>query len=130
MNGDYKSPDPCEYRYDLRQLSTASCYQDMEATIVDRSAIFSTILVRQALRREVHLPLLDIGREYYTAVNRALWRQHCEKHLDEVQTDILTRQRARHGADWPSSWGGRMGLAIMVERALKASFRREHPSAS
>lgn len=91
---------------------------------IDRGQIFSAILARQALRREAHLPLLDIGREYRTTVDRALWRQHCEKHLDRVQKEILARQRARHGPEWPSSWGGRMGLSIMVQQALRASFRR------
>ena len=96
----------------------------MGATIVDRGAIFSNILARQALRREARLPLLDIGSEYRRAVEQALWRVHVEKHLDEVRAEILVQQRAKHGPEWPSSWGGRMVLSVMVQQALKVSFRR------
>lgn len=96
---------------------------------IDRSAIFTNILARQALRREARLPLLDVRAEYRRAVAQALWRLHVEKHLDEVREEILARQRAKHDAQWPSSWGGRMGFSIMVQQALKASFRSEHPSA-
>ena len=95
-----------------------------EFTIVDRGAIFSNILARQALRIEAKLPRLDVHTEYRRAVEQALWRVHVEKHLDEVREEILARQRAKYGPEWPSTWGGRMGLSIMMQRALRASFRR------
>jgi hypothetical protein len=137
LSGDYKNPHLCEYHHDRPKLRTSSRNQGVEATVVDRSAIFSTILARQALRRDAHLPLLDIGSEYRAAVAQALrareqtlWQRYAELHHDRVRGEILARQRAKHGPEWPSSWGGRMALSILVQRALKASFRREHPSAA
>lgn len=101
-----------------------------EFTIVDRGAIFTSILARQALRIEAKLPRLDVRTEYRRAVEQALrraeevrWQRHAELHLDQVREEILARQRASHGAEWPSSWGGRMLLSVMVEKALKVSFR-------
>ncbi|GLS68737.1 hypothetical protein GCM10007890_07490 [Methylobacterium tardum] len=103
----------------------------MEFTIVDRGAIFSVILTRQALRIEAKLPLLDVTAEYRRAVAQTLnrveearWQRHAELHLDQVREEILARQRAKYGPEWPSSWGGRMTLSILVQRALEVSFRR------
>jgi len=95
-----------------------------EVTVVDRGAIFSALLARQALRIEAKLPRLDIPTLYRRSVEQALWRQHVELHHDRVRADILARQRARHYKAWPQTWGGRVGLSVMVQQALKASYRR------
>ena len=104
----------------------------MEFTIVDRSTIFSAILARQALRIEAKLPRIDVGAEYRRAIAQALQRdeealrqRHAERHLDQVREEILARQRAKHGPEWPSSWGGRMVLSVMVQQALAANFPHE-----
>lgn len=131
MTDRYSNSDICEHRQERNWFEVVGNAEDVEATIVDRGAIFSAILARQALRREAHLPLLNIGAEYRTAVTQAfrrveevLWQRHAELHQDRVRGEILARQRAKHGPEWPSSWGGRMVLSILVRRALEASFRR------
>ncbi|MDN3572343.1 hypothetical protein [Methylobacterium longum] len=102
-----------------------------ELPSIDRGAIFSAILARQALRIEAKLPRLDVGFEYNKAVEQALhrveevrWQRHAELHHDRVRGEILARQRRKHGPAWPSGWSGRMVLSILVQRELEASFSR------
>ena len=93
-------------------------------TIVDAAAILSAIWGKNALRREMGLPLWPVRETFEHELRQAHWRLHVEKHFVEVRGEILARQRAKLGPEWPSSWGGRMGLSIMVQRALDASFRK------
>lgn len=97
---------------------------------IDRAAILAEIYKRNHLRIEAQLPRLDVKAEFEHAVSVRAWRLHIDRHHDRVRSEILAAQRARHGEGWGLSWGGRMALTILTRRALEASFRSEHPSAS
>ena len=98
---------------------------DMKTSLqtIDRATIFSTILSRQALRREAHLPLLDVRAMYQRAVEQALWQRHVELHLDQVCQHVLARQRVKHGAAWPTSRSGWMVLSALAQQELEEKFR-------
>lgn len=104
--------------------------QSDDRTEIDRGAILAEIYARNRLRIEAQLPRLDIKAEVEHAVLVRAWRLHIDRHHDRVRSEILAAQRARFGEGWGLSWGGRMALTILVQRALEALFRREHPSAS
>lgn len=93
-------------------------------TIIDRAAIFKTILDRQALRRAARLPPLDVPKLYRRAIELSLWQRHVALHLEQVQRQVLAQQRVKHGPQWPSSWGGRAVLLVLVQRELKFEFER------
>lgn len=96
---------------------------DWRTLMPDRSAIFSDILARNALRIEAKLPLLPVGTTYRREVERARWREHVQQHQEAVHAVILREQRARYGSDYPQSAGGRWAMSILVHRSLRASFR-------
>ena len=90
--------------------------------MADRGAIFADVLARNALRREAKLPLLDVRREYERIVEQALWREHVERHYEEVRAQVLDDLRKRLGRE-PLSAGGRWAVAALVTKALAESFR-------
>lgn len=96
---------------------------------IDRAAILAEIYKRNHLRIEAKLPRLDVKAEFEHAVRVRAWRLHIDRHHDRVRSEILAAQRARHGEGWGLSWGGRMALSILVQRALEANFWSEHPPA-
>ena len=50
--------------------------------MVDRTAIFTELTKRNALRREARLPFLGMNDEFEHAVSRALWDAAWERHAD------------------------------------------------
>lgn len=86
----------------------------------DRGAILSTILRRQALRREAQLPLLDVRSEYERAVEQAQWKVHVETYGDAVRAQVLAELRAKHGPQFGYSIGG-----LWVVRSLAAERIRQ-----
>ena len=90
---------------------------------VDRVAIFADILARNALRREVKLPTLDVHRVYRREVEQALWREHVERHHEATMVTVLHELRAKQGPNFPQSAGGRWAVNALVAKALKESFK-------
>jgi hypothetical protein len=102
----------------------------LEALGVDKAAIFSAVLERNALRRAAHLPLLDVSLEYRRAVAEAEWREHerlCSSHADALarcRDEAIAHWRARFGPGFdPLGFGGR----VVVARETSRRFR-EHLS--
>ena len=91
----------------------------------DRSAIFSSILTRNALRREAHLPLLDVRQTFDREVEQALWRAHVGQHVETVRAQVWARRRAHHGPTWGLSAGGRWAVNAEVRAILRESFQAE-----
>ncbi len=91
---------------------------------VDRAAIFSSILERNALRREAQLPLLDTRATYEREVTQALWRTHRTANYEAVRAEVVGRLRARFGPKWGFSAGARWHVEIETDRELRRSFRR------
>jgi hypothetical protein len=52
--------------------------------MVDRTAIFSELTERNAVRREARLPLLNLHDEFEHAVNLAVWDEAWEQHTEEL----------------------------------------------
>jgi len=88
----------------------------------DRAAIFSSILRRQALRREAQLPLLNVRAEYEHAVSQALWRAYVEEHGATVRAQVLDELRSRLGAQFGSSVGGLWAVRLRTEKRLRDMF--------
>lgn len=92
--------------------------------LVDRAAIFASILTRNALRREAHLPLLDVRVTYERELAQALWRAHVNEHYEAVRAEVVARLRARFGKRWGGSAGARWHVEIETDRELRRRFRR------
>lgn len=91
---------------------------------VDRTAIFCSVLERNALRREAHLPLLDVRATYEREVAGALWRAHRTMNYEAVRAEVVARLRARFGPKWGYSAGARWHVEIEIDRELRRSFRQ------
>jgi hypothetical protein len=89
---------------------------------VDAAAILSSIWAKNALRRTSGLPLWPVRETFQRELRRARWRLHVENHLERIEAEVVAQQRAKHGPEWPSTWGGRMVLSAIVQRVLKVSF--------
>ena len=90
--------------------------------MIDKAAIFSAILRKNALRREAGLPEWPVRKTYEKEVRGAAWREHVEEHGARVHAEVLSRQRAKFGADYPQSAGGRMAVYHMVGKVLRKRF--------
>ena len=91
---------------------------------VNRSAIYTAILQRNSLRREAKLPSLDVRQTYLSEVAKAEWRAIVEAHYDRVAGEILSEQRRKY-LDWGNSWGGRLALRLMTEKALRERYLQQ-----
>lgn len=91
--------------------------------MVDRAAIFSSILARNDLRRNSHLPLLDVRRTYEVEVERALWVEHVRDHHEIVRAEVLRVEREKQGPTFPQSGGGWWIVAAKVQATLAERFR-------
>ncbi len=89
--------------------------------MIDRGAIFTSILQRNELRRGF-LPLLDVHAVYRREVEQALWREHVEQHHEEVRAQVLRDYRERLGSEMLSA-GGRWAVNTMVTKTLAKSFK-------
>lgn len=89
---------------------------------MDRAEILSHILRRNALRRDAHLPPLDVPAEYHRAVTLAHWRVVCDEHYDRVRDEVVEHLRRKHGRDHRLSAGGRWLIEAMVARELQERF--------
>ncbi len=91
---------------------------------VNRAAIFTSILKRNALRRETGLPLLPVRETFRKEVLAAEWRLFCQDHAQAVWDEILAEKRRTY-ADWGNSAGGAMALRLMTTKILQERFQRE-----
>ncbi len=91
---------------------------------IDRAQVLTTVLKRNALRREAMLPLLPVKETVEREVRAAEWRAFCEQHAKAVWDQILAEKR-RGYPDWGNSAGGRMALRLMTGKILSERFARE-----
>ena len=94
---------------------------------VDRVAIFTSILKRNALRRETGLPLLPVRETFRKEVLAAEWRLFCQEHAQAIWDELLAEKR-RTDPDWGNSAGGMMALRLMTTKVLQERFARERLS--
>lgn len=93
--------------------------------MVDRAALFSSVLARNVLRREAQMPQLDVRATFESEIDRALWVEHVRDHLETVRAEVLRIERARRGPTFPESGGGHWIVAAKVRAALVKSFQAE-----
>ena len=98
-----------------------------EPLMVDRAAIFSSILARNALRRGAQLPQLDVRATFEREVEHALWIEHVERHHAEVRAQVLDDLRQRFGRE-PLSAGGRWAISALTQKALVERYRAHRPA--
>lgn len=89
---------------------------------MDHAAIFTTILRRNALRREARLPLLDVRAEYQEEVATAHQHEIYEQHYDVVRAEVVERLREEREPGWEGTEGGRWLLDVLVRRELRQRF--------
>ncbi len=92
---------------------------------IDRAAIFLNLCLRQKIRREARLPLLDLKAEYRHAVIVAEAKRLQairEPYVSQVRAEILDQMRAKYGPYWPSDSGGRWMLMGLVRKALAERY--------
>ncbi len=88
---------------------------------IDCAAIFQNLCVRQKIRREASLPLLDLKAEYRHAIavaEAAQQRAIREPYRSQVRAEILAEMRERYGPDWGNCWSGRLALGALVDKVL------------
>jgi hypothetical protein len=96
---------------------------------VDRSAIFQNLCLRNQLRREAQLPLLDLKTEYDSAIRiaeAALRRAIGKQYEPQLRAEILDKMRACYGPLWPSDMGGRYLLGALLRKALSMGCEPRH----
>jgi hypothetical protein len=91
---------------------------------IDRASLFTSILERNALRREAKLPLLPVRETFETEVRIAEWHAFCEQHAQAVWDEILGEKRRTY-ADWGNSAGGQLYLRVMTTKALRERFAQQ-----
>ena len=89
---------------------------------IDRASIFSELCHRNALRREAHLPLLNVPAEYARLVEVAKWRRIREAHYIHTRAEVLANLRATRGPDFGNSAGGRWMIEIFTARTLMKRY--------
>ena len=95
--------------------------------MIDRAALFADILRKNKLRRSSGLPEWPVRETYEREVRGAAWREYVQQNGARVHAEVLARRRAKMGADYPQSFGGRMGLNCLVGKALADGFLAQHP---
>lgn len=100
---------------------------------MDKSAFFTDLTHRNALRKAAHLPLLDFRDEMTKAAALDRLRQYeaaCEAHAEDrqrIQDEVLAEYRLTRGADYtPSGLFGTMGFQTRVEKRFRAFMEIEY----
>jgi len=88
----------------------------------DENAVRAELTKSDALRREAHLPSVDIeagvARARAGYLSAAFW-QVWQSHLDErkqIEAKVTAELRARHGQDFGYTWGGRWMIAARTNQ--------------
>ena len=99
---------------------------------MDKAEIFTELTLRNAVRREAKLPLLDMRVEFDHAVEVTAWREALVKHADDIariRQGVLAELRARRGADFPQTVGGQWLVRFEATKRIFALLaeRGVHP---
>jgi hypothetical protein len=93
---------------------------------MDKAAIFTAIVRRNALRRANGLPTIDVRAEYARQVALAIQQDYharCEKHAAErevIRLEALAELRAKHGTNFGHTMGGRWAIGELTRKRFKA----------
>jgi hypothetical protein len=93
--------------------------------VMDRAAIFLDLCLRNKLRREAHLQMLDLKSEYAHEVAKAELAERMalfDKHRAAVRAEVLEAGRKKWGPHWPEDLGSRFYFGALVERTLRQRF--------
>ncbi len=92
---------------------------------MDRAAILSNILRRNALRREAKLPALPVRETFEREVLIAEWSEIYRRHYQETRQQVLQNLRAKHGPDFGNSAGGRWAVELLTKKTLRERYWRK-----
>lgn len=101
----------------------------LEATKIDKVAILAAILRRNALRREAHLPLLDVLALYRKELTyRRSWAVH-DSHHPALRDEVVERLTAERGSEFIRTRPGAWRVHVEATRLLHERFpvRRPQP---
>jgi hypothetical protein len=93
---------------------------------MDKAAIFTDLIRRNALRKANALPLLDLRTEYTHQVwigRREEYWAACDDHADEreaIRHQVLAEFRAEKGANFPSTTGGHWMVGLRTSKRFAA----------
>jgi hypothetical protein len=74
--------------------------------MVDKSAIYTELTRRNAVRRQAQLPLLDMRDEFNRAVEFTHWKAVRDEHARRVRSEVIAELSKKCGRK-PQSTGGR-----------------------
>ncbi|MBL0406837.1 hypothetical protein JKG68_23105 [Microvirga aerilata] len=92
---------------------------------IDRAAIFLNLCLRNQVRREASLPLLDLKTEYSLAIavaEAAQRRAIRQQYEPQVRAEILAEMRERYGPDWGNCWSGRLALGALMDKVFRERY--------
>lgn len=94
--------------------------------IDDDAEIRRTVLARDALRKEAHLPPLDIEQEVEKGrklvASKAAserYQEQCDEHAGErqrIRDDIIAEMRTGGNPTFPNGWSGNYYLSVALSR--------------
>jgi hypothetical protein len=99
---------------------------------MDRAAIFTTILRRNALRRANGLPAIDVQAEYTRQVAMASQRDYravCDEHAADcevIRLEVLAELRTKYGEGFGESMGGRWAVGQLTRRRFETFMELTH----
>ncbi len=99
---------------------------------MDKAAIFADVTRRNALRKAIGLPLLDVHNEYAHQVAIAAqqdFRVVCDEHAGEreaIRQQVLAELRAQHGPNFGQSMGGRWAVGHLAHKRFIAYMASRH----
>ena len=101
---------------------------DCLSASVDRAAILTAIYERNRVRRDAHLPLLDIRAEFDQAVDEALNRAF-EELLKPIMAEFDGRISLKWIARWQRKnktdrWPSGMGISLLMGRHCRRVCKR------
>lgn len=99
---------------------------------MDKAAIYSELVRRNALRKANGLPLLNLTTEYAHAVAGAAqrgFRALCDRHADEreaIRLEVLAELREKHGPDFGMGFGARWILGRQTHQRFAAYIAEKY----
>lgn len=94
----------------------------VEPVAINKVAIFAAILRRNGLRREAHLPLLDVLAVYHGEVAyRRSWALH-DTYYPALRVEVTERLTAERGSEFIRTRSGAWMVHVEVTRLLRERF--------
>lgn len=94
----------------------------LEPLKISKVAILAAILRRNALRRDAHLPLLDVLALYHKELAYQRSRAIHDAHYPALRDEVIKRLTAERGAEFVQTRSGTWRVHVEVTRLLHQRF--------